>query len=126
MAVDDDDLKVLLVDPDFALEVMLPFDQDLGTDVENVGVEFVDFFAAEVGEVVFGKLLGGEDEGQAVDDFIEIGGRHDDALKGVLRGECDVLLASALAVEGDVCDLYVLAVRFTASSSMVSTLTASA
>ena len=66
--------------------------------------------AAEVGDVVFGQVFGGEDEGQAVLDLVEVGGGHHDALEGVLGGEDDVLLALAVLVEGDVGDLLVLAV----------------
>ena len=88
---------------------MLFFD-DFGAGGEDVGVEFVDVLAAEVGDVVLGQVFGGEDEGQAVLDLVEVGGGHDDALEGVLGGEDDVLFALAVVVEGDVGDLLVLAV----------------
>ena len=81
-----------------------------GAGVEDVGIQFVDLLAAEVLDVVLRQVLGSEDEGQTVLDFVEVGGRHHDALEGVLRGEDDVLLALALGVEGDVGDLLVLAV----------------
>jgi hypothetical protein len=109
-AVDEDDLVVLLVDPDFALEVALAFFEGLGAGGEDVGVELVDVLTAEVGDVVFGQVFGGEDEGEAVLDLVEVGGGHLDALEGVLGGEDDVLFALAVAVEGDVGDLLVLAV----------------
>jgi hypothetical protein len=109
-AVDEDDLEVLLVDPDFALEVALAFFEGLGAGGEDVGVELVDVLTAEVGDVVFGQVFGGQDEGEAVLDLVEVGGSHLDALEGVLGGEDDVLLALAFAVEGDVSDLLVLAV----------------
>jgi len=41
-SVDEDNLKVLLVDPDFALEVTVIFYDDFGPGAEDVGVEFVD------------------------------------------------------------------------------------
>src|SRR5271170_5207458 len=109
-AVDEDDLEVLLVDPDLALEVALSFFEGLGGGGEDVGVELVDVLTAEVGDVVFGQVFGGEDEGEAVLDLVEVGGSHQDALEGVLGGEDDVLFALAFAVEGDVGDLLVLAV----------------
>ena len=62
LAVDEDDLEILLVDPDFALEVALPFFKALGAGLEDVGVEVVDLLAAEVGDVVFGEIVGLEDE----------------------------------------------------------------
>ena len=89
---------------------MLILDEGLGCDGEDVGVEFVDLLAADVIDVVFGLILGGEDEWQAVLDLVEVGGRHEDALEGVLGGEDDVLFALAGIVEGDVSDLLVLAV----------------
>ncbi len=89
----------------------MPFFEGLGAGVEDVGVELVDLLAAEVGDVVLGQVFGGEDEGEAVLDLVEVGGRHDDALEGVLRGEDDVLFALAVVVEGDVGDLLVLAVE---------------
>ena len=110
LAVDEDDLEVLLVDPDLALEVVLVLFEDLGGGAEDVGVELVDVLAAEVGDVVLGQVFGGEDEGQAVLDLVEVGGGHEDALEGVLGGEDDVLFALAVVVEGDVGDLLVLAV----------------
>jgi hypothetical protein len=109
-AVDEDDLEVLLIDPDFALEVALVLLEDFGAGGEDVGVEFVDVLAAEVGDVVLGEVFGGEDEGEAVLDVLEVGGGHHDAFEGVLGGEDDVLVAFAFAVEGDVGDLLVLAV----------------
>ena len=60
--------------------------------------------------VVLGQVFGGEDEGEAVLDLVEVDGGHDDALEGVLGGEDDVLGALAVVVEGDVGDLLVLAV----------------
>ena len=101
---------VLLVDPDLALEVVLLFLEGLGGDGEDVGVELVDVLAAEVIDVVLGLVFGGEDEGQAVLDLVEVDGGHHDALEGVLGGEDDVLFALAVFVEGDVGDLLVLAV----------------
>ena len=109
-AVDEDDLEVLLVDPDLALEVAVIFDDDLGAGLEDVGVQLVDFLAAEVGDVVFGEVGGGEDEGEAVLDVLEVCGGHGDAGEGVLRGEDYVFCALAFAGEGDVSDLLVLAV----------------
>ncbi len=109
-AVDEDDLVVLLIDPDFALEVAVMFDELPGLDVEDVGVEVVDVLLAEVGEVVVGEFGGGEDEGEAVGYVVEIGFGEGDALEGVLGGEEDVLDAAAGGVERDVGDLAILAV----------------
>ncbi len=109
-AVDEDDLEVLLVDPDFALEVALAFFEDLGAGAEDVGVEFVDVLAAKVGDLVLGEVFGGEDEGKPVLDLVEVGRGHHDALEGVLGGEDDVLFALVIGIEGDVGDLLVLAV----------------
>ncbi len=52
--VDEDDLKVLLVDPDLSLKVVLLFFEGFGGDGEDVGVEVVDALAAEVVDDVFG------------------------------------------------------------------------
>ena len=109
-AVDEDDLEVLLVDPDLALEVALVLLEDLGAGGEDVGVELVDLLAAEVFDVVLGEVVGGEDERQAVLDVVEVGWGHHDALEGVLGCEDDVLVAAAVRGEGDVSDLLVLAV----------------
>ena len=73
-AVDEDDLEVLLIDPDFALEVTLVLFEDLGGGAEDVGVELVDVLATEIGDVVLGQVFGGEDEGEAVLDILEVGG----------------------------------------------------
>ena len=78
--------------------------------LEDVGVQLIHLLAAHVLYVVLGQVVGGEDEGQAVFDLVEVGGRHHDALEGVLGGEDDVLLAAAIGGEGDVGDLLVLAV----------------
>ena len=109
-AVDEDDLVVLLIDPDFALEVTVMFEELPGLDVEDVGAEVVDLLLAEVGEGVVGEFGGGEDEGEAVGYVVEVGFGEGDALKGVLGGEEDVLDAAAGGVEGDVGDLAILAV----------------
>jgi len=58
-AVDEDDLEVLLVDPNLALEVTLAFFEDLGAGAEDIGVEFVDVLAAKVGDLVLGQIFGG-------------------------------------------------------------------
>jgi len=110
LAVNEDNLQVLLLNPYFSLEVVLSFDEGFGRDGEDVGVELVDALAAEVVDVVFGLIFGGEDERQAMLDFVEVGGSHEDAFEGVLRGEDDVFFALAGVGEGDVCDLLVLAV----------------
>ena len=110
MPLIEDDLEVLLVDPDLALEVVLALFEHPGAGAEDVGVELIDVLATEVDDVVLGQVFGGEDEGQAVLDLIEVRGGHEDALEGVLGGEDDVLLALAIVVEGDVGDLLVLAV----------------
>ena len=124
LAVDEDDLEVLLVDPDLALEVALSLFEDLGFGVEDVGVDLVDVLAAEVGDVVLGQVFGGEDEGEAVLDVLEVGGRHHDALERVLRGEDDVLVAFAIGIKEDIGDLEVLAVGLVGVVvEMVSTLT---
>ena len=111
-SVDEDDLEVLLVDPDLALEVAVVLFHDFGGGAEDVGVDLVDVLTAEVGDVVLGQVFGGEDEGEAVLDVLEVGWGHHDALEGVLGGEDDVLFALAVFVEDDVGDLLVLAVDF--------------
>ena len=112
LAVHEDDFEILLVEPDLALEVPVIFDDGFGRGGEDIGVECVDLLPAEVGDVVLREVLGGEDEGQTVLDIGEVGGRHHDALKGVLRSEDDVLVAGAILVEDDVGDLGVLPVGF--------------
>ena len=109
-SVNEDDLQILLVDPDLSLEVVLFFFEGFGCDGEDVGIEFVDALAAQVVDVVFGLVFGGEDERQAVFDLVEVGGGHEDAFESVCRGEDNVLFALAGVVEGDVGDLLVFAV----------------
>ena len=109
-AVDEDDLVVLLREPDAALKVAVVFEDLAGGAVEDIGVELVDALAAAVGEGVVGELGEGEDEGEAVGDVVEIGGGEGDALEGVGGSEEDVLLAAAGVVEGDVGDLVIDAV----------------
>jgi hypothetical protein len=109
-ALAEDDFVVGLVDPDLALEVALAFFEGFGSNVEDVGVEGVDVLGAEVGDVVFGQLGCGEDEGEALLDVFEVVLGHDDALDGGAGSEGDLLGAVALLVEGDVGDLAVLAV----------------
>ena len=46
-------------------------------------------------------------------DLVKVGGRHHDALEGVLRGEDDMLVAASSILEGDVGDLLVLAIHLT-------------
>lgn len=110
LAVDEDDLEVLLIDPDLALKVTFVLLHDFGAGGEDVGVELVDLLAAEVGDVVLGKVGGGEDEGEALLDVAEVGWGHLDTLERVLGGEDNVLGALAFLVEGDVGNLLVLAV----------------
>ena len=111
-AVHEDDLEVLLVDPDLALEVVLVLLDGLRAGLEDVGVEVVDLLAAEVGDGVLGQVFGGEDEGKAMLDFIEVGGGHHDPLERVLRREDDVFGPLAILVKDDVGDLLVLPVDF--------------
>src|ERR1700679_3021462 len=108
--VDQDDLKILLVDPDLALEVPLIFLEYLRPCAEDIGVQLVDTLAPEVSDVVVWQVFGGEDKGQPMLDLIEVGGSHQDALERVLRGEDDVFVTLTGAVEGDVGDLLVLSV----------------
>ena len=109
-AVDEDDLEILLIDPDLALEVVFSLFEGLWASGEDIGIELIYLLTAEISDVVFGKVFGGEDEGEAVLDLVEVGGAHDDALEGVLRGEDDVFFALTVLVEGNVGDLLVLAV----------------
>ena len=109
-AVDENDLEVLLVDPDLALEVALAFFEFFGAGLEDVGVEVVDLLAAEVGDVVLGEVGGLEDEGETVGDVVEVGLGHHDAFEGVARSEDDVFGAGAAVGEDDVGDLLVGAV----------------
>src|SRR6266702_6795488 len=114
LSVDEDDLEVLLIDPYLSLEVMLVLLDGPGTGLEDVGVEFVDLLAAEVLDVVLGKIVGGEDEGQAVLNVVKVGGGHHDrggaGIETARWCEDDVLFALALAIEGDVGDLLILTV----------------
>src|SRR5665213_2139306 len=89
-SVDQDDLEVLLVNPDTTLKIALSFFEDLGTCAEDVGVDLVDMLTAEVGNVVLGQVFGGENKGQSVLDVLKVGGRHHHAFKRVLRGEDNV------------------------------------
>ena len=74
LSVDQDDLEILLVDPDLALEVMLAFLNRLRTGLEDVGLEFIDLLPAQVFHVVLRKILSRKDEGQAMLDLVEISG----------------------------------------------------
>ena len=109
-AGDEDDLELLLIDPDLALEVAFVLDELFGLAIEDVSVDVVNLLPAEVGEVVLGQLGRSEDEGQAMLDVVEIGLRHDDFFDGVLGREDDVLGAAVVVVEDDVGDLLVLSV----------------
>ena len=109
-AVAHDDLEILLVDPDLALKVAVAFDDLLGRDVEDVGLEIVDLLLAKVVDVVVRELRGGEDERQTVFDVVDVVLGDDHLFDGVLGGEDDVLDTVAGVVEGDVGDLLHLAV----------------
>ena len=54
LAVDQHNLKLLLVDPDSALEVPLAFFENLRLAIEDVGVDVVDLLPAQVAQVVLG------------------------------------------------------------------------
>jgi len=71
-AVGDDDLMLFLVDPDAALEIALFLFDDFGPDVEDPGIDLVDFLLADVGDVVLRGVLSGEDEGQPFFDVGEV------------------------------------------------------
>lgn len=73
-AVGDDDLEVAVVDPDAAFEVAMVLEDLAGADVEDVAGDLVDLLAAGVNDVVGGDAGGGEDEGEAVLDVLEVGG----------------------------------------------------
>src|SRR6266581_5072983 len=59
-AVSLHDLQVLIVHPDLALKVALPFFDGLWCNVENIAVDLIDHFFAEVFHVVFADIVAGE------------------------------------------------------------------
>ena len=109
-AVGDDDLVVLLIDPDAALKVALFLLDGFGLDVEDPGVDVVDLLLTDVSDVVLRGVLGGEHEGQALLDVFEVGRGHHDAGERVGRRFEDALGAVAVCVKGDVDDLVVAAI----------------
>src|SRR5262245_48563666 len=62
-AVRFDNLQVLVVHPEAALEVALIFLDDFWSGVKDVGGEFVHFLAADVSDVVFMEFIAGERKG---------------------------------------------------------------
>ena len=69
-------LQVGCVDPDAAVQVTLVLFDDFGAYVEDVTVHFIHLLPANVLDVVFGQVLGGQHERIAVLDVLEVGGRH--------------------------------------------------
>ena len=63
------DLEIVVVDPDTAFEIALFFREDLRSEVKHVSGKVVDFLAADIGDVVLGKFVGGEGEGL---DFFQV------------------------------------------------------
>lgn len=109
-AVRHDDLEIFVVDPDAALEVALVLFDGLGTNIENVAGELIDLLSANVGDVIFGKFSGREDEGLDIADVVEILLGEGDSLKGVGWSKGDVLVALAFGSKDDVAGHSVFAV----------------
>ena len=109
-AVDENDLEILLVDPDLALEIMLAFFEGLGAGGKDIRVELIDSLTAKIGDVILGQVFGGEDERETVLNLVEVNRAHEDAFEGILWGENDVFFALTVLVEGDVGDLLVFAI----------------
>ena len=85
LAVDEDDLEVLLVDPDLALEVVLVFSKVLGRRRRR-RFRVHRPSGGRGSDVVFGQVFGGEDEGEAVLDLVEVGGSHRGRVRACLPG----------------------------------------
>src|ERR1700719_5150469 len=66
------DLKIGVIDPDAPLKISLVLLQLLGTDIENVGSEFIDGFASHIFDVVFWQFFAGEHEGLHVLQVIQV------------------------------------------------------
>ena len=74
LAIDEDDLEILLIEPDLALKVAVVLLDGFGRGGEDIGVEGVDLLPAEVLDVILRQVLRGQDEGQAVLDVGKVGG----------------------------------------------------
>ena len=111
LAVGFDDFHVAVVHPDAALKVALIFLDLLGAHVEDIGADFVDLLAADVGDVVFGQFGGGEHERLHVSS-----GRPYPAGKAMIlcegrrRSVGDLFVALAFGRKGDVAGHAVFAV----------------
>lgn len=110
LAIGHDDLKIGAIDPHTALEIALFFFDDFGANVKDIARKLIDLLAANVSDVVFGKLRGGEDKGLNGTDVIEILFAEHNALEGVLRGVSDLFEALALGREDDIAGHTILAI----------------
>src|SRR5215472_7781041 len=110
LAVGHDDLQVLVIDPNAALKITLLLLNDLGGDVENIRRKVVHLLTTHVGDVVLGKLGGGENERLHIANVVVILFAHGDASERIHGSEGDVLDALAFRSEDDVAGFAVLAV----------------
>ena len=110
LAVGLNDLKVVIVDPHTSLKIALLAFNFLRRDIEDVAMQFVFLLLADIEDVVFGKILGGQNKWQAVADVGEILLRHVNLLQARLGRKHDVLDALALIVKDDVEDFVIFAV----------------
>lgn len=71
-AVGDDDLKIVVVDPDPAVQVSMALVNLLWADVEDIAVDLIHLLLAVVADVVGGKVGGCEDKKVADLQVLEI------------------------------------------------------
>ena len=76
LAVGLNDLKIVIVDPHTSLKIALLAFNLLRRDIEDVAMQFVFLLLPNIEDVVFRKVLGGQDEWQAVANVGEIFLRH--------------------------------------------------
>src|SRR5579864_7919252 len=110
LSVGLNNLKIVIVDPYAPLEISLLAFNLLGRDIEDVAVQFVFLLLANIEDVVFRKILGGQDEWKAVANVGEIFLRHVNLLQARLGRKDDVLDALTLVVKDYVEDFVIFAV----------------
>src|SRR5215475_14979752 len=101
-AVGLNDLQILIVYPDAALEIALSFFNGLWSNVEDVSLQLVNLLLSDVHHLIFRQLLGGEREGGAFAQVVHV--FFGDVETG-LRRKFDVLEAASAVVIDDVGDL---------------------
>src|SRR5439155_27058436 len=72
LAISFDDLEILIINPDLSLEITLTFFDRLRRNIEDVAINVIDLFFAEVFQIVFADVIAGQNKWLDFADILQI------------------------------------------------------